>query len=245
MFVKNLTYQGIKKLTRLLAVIPVGSIEQHGPYLPLGTDSIVAENLAVSLEKKMTKKVIVYPTIWYGCSKEHNDFPGTVSLEFTTFFKLATEILETIFKTGFKKVVFLGGHGGNHLILQLICQNWNYEHTKQKAYYLFAFNKEIDRKALKLFGDSEPHAGSVETSLIYALNNQYIKTRRQTFIIKGDKEKIKRNYDLYKTSEMSESGIIARDPKVEINIGKGKLLYQKMIEILRKDLKDILKENYG
>ncbi len=94
-----------------VVVIPIGSTEQHGPHMPLGTDFLVAENLARRLGERAN--VIVTPTITIGYAKYHNDFPGTLSVSEETLGRALIEICEDLLKYGTTHILFVDGHGGN------------------------------------------------------------------------------------------------------------------------------------
>lgn len=94
-----------------VAVIPIGSTEQHGPHLPVGTDFLVAQNLARRLGKRA--EVVVTPTITIGYAKYHTTFPGTLSVSEDTLTHALIEICDDLIKYGVTHVLFVNGHGGN------------------------------------------------------------------------------------------------------------------------------------
>ena len=108
-----MTYLDVKELVEkeYLPVIPIGSLEIHGPHLPLGIDGIVAHRLA--LEAARYEKIVVLPPIYYSYVPEHRHFPGTISLKASTFMKLLGELCDELQRMGFRKIVLLNGHGGN------------------------------------------------------------------------------------------------------------------------------------
>lgn len=95
-----------------LAILPVGATEQHGPHLPLGTDTImvewICEQAATGLEG-----VAVAPVIPFGESDNHRAFPGTISLSLHTLKSVVCEVGCSLFKAGFDGVFIVNGHGGN------------------------------------------------------------------------------------------------------------------------------------
>jgi creatinine amidohydrolase len=92
------------------AVVPVGSTEQHG-YLSLSVDSILAERVAQEAAGPLN--VPVFPVMPYGITPYFRQFPGTISLRLETYQRLVADILESLAATGFTRVLFVNGHGGN------------------------------------------------------------------------------------------------------------------------------------
>ena len=96
----------LKKDDRI--IIPIGSIEQHGPWLPLGTDSFSAIGLAEDAGKETG--VIVAPPIWYGWSSHHMAFPGTVNVRPEVLINYLFDIIKSLSTHGFKKFILINGH---------------------------------------------------------------------------------------------------------------------------------------
>lgn len=96
-----------------LAVLPVGSTEQHGPHAPLATDTLNAEAVAAAGVEAYEGDVIIAPTIPYGISAEHRAFAGTLWLAPDTFRAVVRETIDTLAHHGWRRVVVVNGHGGN------------------------------------------------------------------------------------------------------------------------------------
>jgi creatinine amidohydrolase len=91
-------------------VLPLGSTEQHA-YLSLSTDSILAERVAVEAAEPIG--VMVFPVVAYGITPYFMAYPGTISLRVNTYMQVIHDILESLIQHGFKRIVFVNGHGGN------------------------------------------------------------------------------------------------------------------------------------
>ncbi len=111
---KDLTWENVKSLDRdkTVIILPIGSTEQHSLHLPLGMDSYSVEFLAEDLAKSMDN-VYILPPIYYGASEHHMDFDGTITLSHETLINLIKDIVNSLNKHGFKKIIILNGHGGN------------------------------------------------------------------------------------------------------------------------------------
>lgn len=98
-------------------VLPLGSVEQHGPHLPLNTDSSIADYLAASAARKVTDetgiRILVAPTIDYGDVTVHKKFPGTIGVSTETLARTIEEILRGLIEQGFKNIILLNGHTQN------------------------------------------------------------------------------------------------------------------------------------
>ena len=97
-----------------LPVLPVGSLEQHGPHLPVWTDSYIAHAVAVAAaEQAQDIPAVVLPPMWTGLSEHHLPFGGTISLDYATFHGVLRCILRSLLAQGFSRLFLLNGHGGN------------------------------------------------------------------------------------------------------------------------------------
>lgn len=111
---KNTWLEIKEKLPHIKAVIlPVGSIEQHGPHLPLGCDTIGAYKLSQFIASALKEDVLVLPPIYYGVSEHHMDFPGTITISADTLIAIVYEIGVSLHHFGVKKMIIINGHGGN------------------------------------------------------------------------------------------------------------------------------------
>ncbi|MGH7858466.1 MAG: creatininase family protein, partial [Candidatus Binatia bacterium] len=97
---------------RRTAVVPLGSTEQHGPHLPFATDSWIAEALAERFCDRVPEAIGV-PVVSVGCSPEHMDFPGTLSLRASTLEAVLLDVLQSLRRHGFERAFVFSAHGGN------------------------------------------------------------------------------------------------------------------------------------
>ena len=98
-----------------IAVIPVGSIENHGSHMALGVDFIVPTHLTKTIDEKLD--VLICPTVPYGIADGHYGFPGTISIGFDGLMAVISNICDALYNDGIRKFVFLNGHGGNDPVL--------------------------------------------------------------------------------------------------------------------------------
>ena len=152
------------------AILPIGSFEQHGPHLPLSTDTIIAEHLASKISKNC-KATFLLPSINLGCSSEHLGFAGTISLTPRTMRNLIIDVSRSLIRSGLKRLFIINGHGGNKAtidatlveIKQIVPEIRIYSFTildiaKQKF-------DEIRKSKRGLVG----HADEIETSMMLAI----------------------------------------------------------------------------
>jgi len=161
-------------------IIPVGSLEQHGAHLPITTDSDIVTEIASRLAKKCG--FIVFPTISYGVSKEHDPFVN-MSLESNTLWNIIGDIDRSVVKNKLKSVIILNGHHGNTISLKLAERKTILQRParmrKIRFYSYWHFMKrEFD------------HAGFVETSIMLAISNKVkMKRAKKGLITNGLSEK--------------------------------------------------------
>ncbi|GGL70076.1 creatininase family protein [Halocalculus aciditolerans] len=96
-----------------VALLPVGSTEQHGPHAPLATDALTASAVADAAADRYDGELVVAPTLPVGVSEEHRDFPGTLWLTPDTFRASVRETIQSLVHHGWDRVIVVNGHGGN------------------------------------------------------------------------------------------------------------------------------------
>ena len=137
-----------------LLLVPVGSVEQHGAHLPLGTDTIVAVALAQAIARSRDNAVVA-PPLGFGASGEHQGFSGTLSIGTDVLAAVLTEVVRSA-RSWCQGVVIVSGHGGNAVALQRASQRGKVE------------GDEVLVVAASVPG-ADAHAGRTETSLLLAL----------------------------------------------------------------------------
>ena len=119
MYLDRMNYKEVEEYLKHddLVIIPVGSIENHGLHMPLGTDTMIPDKIISMMEEKLNLKknnhVVVAPTINYGSTDDLSGFPGTITLGIDGLKNLLQTICDQLYKFGFRRFVILNGHGGN------------------------------------------------------------------------------------------------------------------------------------
>lgn len=151
-----------------LLVVPLGATEQHGPHLPLGTDTLLAEVLARDLASRRGD-CLVAPPLPYGASGEHAGFAGTLSVGAAVLEELVVELVRSA--AGFRGVVLVSAHGGNAGPLARAVARLTGEGRRALAWW----PRAADLVGAGL-GRVDAHAGFLETSLVLALAPEEVRT---------------------------------------------------------------------
>jgi creatinine amidohydrolase len=112
-----------------VVIVPVASLEQHGPHLPTATDTMLVTEVAVRAARLAADRhpIVVTPCVWTGLSEHHMAFNGTVTLDFPTFATVIRGIAESLVRHGFERICLLNGHGGNIAALRTITDELTFE----------------------------------------------------------------------------------------------------------------------
>ena len=114
---KELTAADLREKAQAEAVVllPVASMEQHGPHLPVGVDTILCESVCTSAAEAIAGEmaVVVAPTLWCGMAEHHMAYGGTFTFDIPTYQAVLLALLKSIARHGFKRVLVVNGHGGN------------------------------------------------------------------------------------------------------------------------------------
>ena len=176
---EELTSEELKKAAEegLVAILPLGSLEIHGPHLPLGTDAMAIYRLAV--EASQREPAVVLPPLYYTCVVENRHFPGTISIRALLLFKLLSEICNEVARNGFRKILILNGHGGNRRILRLFVRELLWKRHPYQLYVLYDPWAPIQDVINKLKETKEiGHACEIETSYMLYLFPDLVKLER-------------------------------------------------------------------
>ena len=183
----------IIKKKKHVVIIPVGSIEQHGPHLPISTDSDIVTEIATRVSDKIDG--ILLPTINYGISDEHFPF-FNLSIKKSTLVRILRDVCESLTKNGISKIIIINGHYGNLQALK------NFERTrKNRKIKVFSYWKFMKRRF--------DHAGNIETSIMLAISkNVKMKRAKKGFEPEGLSKK-----EISKINKMAQKSF----PKVTGN----------------------------
>lgn len=157
-----------------LAIIPVGSTEQHGPHLHLSTDTVIAEQLALRIGAALAPRCLVTPPVPFGVSYHHMDFPGTLSLSPATLQAVVTEIIESLRQHGVEAFFLLTGHGGNEATLSVLATTLRFQRGLRVAsLFYFALVRDVLQQGAR--SARWGHACEVETSLALYLAPEIVR----------------------------------------------------------------------
>lgn len=157
---------------RTIAVLPVGAIEQHGPHLPVGVDTLINHGVVDRALARLAGDVpvVVLPTLPFGKSDEHAAFPGTLSLSGETLIRVVVELGDSVAAAGIRKLVLVNSHGGQSRVLGDAALDLRRRHAMLAV--TVSWYRLGDPAGL--FGAEEAahgiHAGAIETSVMLALH---------------------------------------------------------------------------
>jgi creatinine amidohydrolase len=154
--------------TARLALLPIGSLEQHGPHLTLDTDLAVAQALADRLELELAETAVLCPAVPYGLSEHHMGFPGTVTLRPDTLRSLVLDVVESLAHWRVRRVLVVNGHGGNIDLLRLVSRQARRDHGVLVAAVMWA-QLAADEIAARVTSDAYGHACEIESSVVQVL----------------------------------------------------------------------------
>lgn len=147
-------------------ILPIGTIEAHGPHAPLGTDVLIPQRLADHLERQLSGRVWILPAVPFGSTWHLKDFPGSIDVPSRIFADYVHAIISSFARWGVKNVVFLNGHGGNNTALNEAAIS-----LVDEGLRVLVSNYWMDyREAIAQITPGVGHAGEDETSLAMAVD---------------------------------------------------------------------------
>jgi len=157
-----------------LAILPIGSTEQHGPANPLGTDHLIAK--AIAEETANRSKTICLPVVPFGVSSHHRQFWGTIHVPPRTLKNYIKNVCLALKYYGIRKIVIVNGHGGNLATLAEMARELREEGVFVSIFQWWPAAAKLLQKLFK--PEERKHAGAEETSLNLALHPQLVNMKK-------------------------------------------------------------------
>ncbi|TWP49283.1 creatininase family protein [Lentzea tibetensis] len=185
-----------------VAVLPVGSLEQHGRYLPLITDTVIACTIAERIAAAYPVQLL--PPITISCSHEHAAWPGTVSISARTLYDVVRDIADSLARSGVPNLVVVNGHGGNYVLSNVVQES----RGRMSLFPAFEDWESVRAAAgMEVSAYDDMHGGELETSILLHAHPELVKPGYEA----SDHDGGSRRFLL--TSGMgpyTESGVIGR-----------------------------------
>lgn len=154
-------------------LFPLGSVEQEGPHLPLGLDTIVAREIAIRVAQKLP--VFVLPALSIGYSRWHGGFPGTLNVGISTFTQMLREICGDLVEQGVNRLVFISPHLGNETpILEVANELRKKSLARIAMFNLWGICSEMSKDIKGLVETKFSHAGEIMTSVMLFLHPEFV-----------------------------------------------------------------------
>ena len=208
--------KNISKDKRSTIIWPFGAVEQHGPHLPLATDSIFVDEIICEVLKLIPKETPLkkLPTQYIGFSPEHKGFDGTISLSSNLMTLMIKEVGAQLSDMGFKRLILINGHGGQISLINTAARELRGIAPKLSIFPCFLWSgvdglsQLIPKKEI----ENGLHASLAETSLMMALKSELVGDERPSEEIQGQ---IPEGWSLegnaptaWFTEDISKSGVI-------------------------------------
>ena len=164
-----------------IVILPVASLEQHGPHLPVEVDSMLGEAVAARTAAKVVDKgepIVVLPVLWTGLSEHHMSFGGTVTLDNAAFAAVVEGVVRSVLRHGFRRIVLLNAHGGNENALRAITDDLTPKLGVPIVQFTYWYAAAVPIAKILQTQGGLSHACEAETSMMMAVRPELVATDR-------------------------------------------------------------------
>ena len=177
---EELTSNTIPTLLNKVVVLPIGSLEQHGHHLPLFTDSLINQEIIRRAQLELGEEAIFLPLLWVGASDHHLALPGVISAHNDTYTRLLIDMVESLIRHGFRKILLFNSHGGNGGPANNAIYQVQLNHPSQPELWLvlaswFSLAGEQIARIASLQQKHVSHSCELETSMILRIRPELVK----------------------------------------------------------------------
>ncbi|MCW4029041.1 MAG: creatininase family protein [Candidatus Bathyarchaeota archaeon] len=193
-------------------ILPVGSVEEHGEHLPLCTDSIQPEYVALKVAQETG--CLIAPPLRYGICNAGRNFAGTLTIEFDTFYRFVREILFELVRHGFLRIIVLSGHAGNsHMVaLRMAAQDVVVKNdaTEKKVRIMVLSDYDFAQELTEQYtSKTDGHAGTLETARVMYIKPELVKTKGVASVAKWPRFEVVAHPELYFPSGVNGDPTVA------------------------------------
>ncbi len=239
--VQHLTATDFKASPFEKVILPLGALESHGPHLPFGTDAFTAYLVALDIAARLPKTAVL-PPLNYGVSEHYKEFPFTVSLRFETEIALLSDILESVYREGVRKVFIMNGHDGNIAPIEVASRSAKVAHPDFKIVSLDAWWMTLGEllppdffQVWKGLG----HGGEGETSICLELFPELVDFPRAAGVV----PQLPKHVEVkWRFSELTHTGATG-DP-TKATPAKGKKMRETLVDAMVQILTDLDKSDW-
>ncbi len=235
MFLEQIKTTNLDPNKKYTFVLPMGATEQHGPFLALGTDSILADKIIQGVEAAFPE-VIFLPTLRITCSEEHAGFLGTVWISQDTMTRTLIDICNSL-KPYAKSIVLTSFHGGNLELLNKFIADHSAAFGDITLHHLLMGSAETEEKIRHLInGPTDEHAGNVEISMMLASDTSLVKVPPTDY----PKHVIANPFSTNHLADFSTDGIADSHPQWLVSKENGEQMIKWTVEASQAALQNIL-----
>lgn len=155
-----------------VVILPVGTVEDHGPHLPLDTDNFLVTAVCEEAARRAPDDALVMPTVQYGFNAHHIDFPGTIAIDLDHMIDYCLDITKSVAYHGFKRILVVSGHGSNTAICDLVARKTVIETGALAASCMYkVFGHAVEAEVIET---PASHACEWETSLYLSVDPERV-----------------------------------------------------------------------
>ena len=178
-FYSDYTWPEIRRMISRnpVVLLPVASVEDHGPHLPLDTDNVLVWEICTAAARKVAGKALVMPLVPYGFDEHHMDFPGCITVDPVHFINYLADVAGSVARHGFKKILIVNGHGSNAPMADIVARKVTIESGSLCASVntWTLGREEIGKVRESVFPGGISHAGEYETSIYLHLDETRVR----------------------------------------------------------------------
>ena len=157
-----------------VVVVPIGTLEDHGPHLPIDTDVRIIEAICARACERAADQTVLMPIVTHGYSPHHRDFPGSINIRWNVFVEYLRDITESLVYHGFRRIILANGHGSNMPLVDVAARLTILDHPDTLCCDYFYLYTEAGKEAIRgvresAFPGGMAHACELETSIYLAL----------------------------------------------------------------------------